>query len=164
MTDKKDIEKNMDAAAQAAADATEQAAENVSEAATAQAAKDVADAAIAATAAAGAAAALAETHAAQTINENKENLEWLHQHATNTDTSLKDLATSQSQIVPQVQAMLEAQQAKTLEAVGALLTPRQSTQESPETPPKVKPEEQSEDEDARREKELKNKKRTRRFI
>lgn len=134
-----------------AAAAKEAAAEDASEAAKAEAGKHIADAAVAATAAAEASAALAKAEAAKTIEETGKDLEWLHQHATQTENSLKELRENQDRLAQSIPAAMEAAQASMLEKISALLTPQHSKTAEEPKPGEVKPEEESEEEVAQEE-------------
>lgn len=107
------------AAAQAAnAESNARVADSIVHTETAQAAQVVVAAAEAATALASTTAAAAQQQAAVTINENQGEVEWLRQHATQTENSLSAIQQNQARMAEVITPMQEA--------MGNLMTALQS--------------------------------------
>lgn len=143
-----------------AAAVTEVAAAEVSEAAsTAQVAEAVAtekiaDAATATMAAATGAAALAEVHAAETIQQNEDELSWLRQHATLTESSFQNLNEKQSKLetgqaqisealtgmAGMLSSLIQARSSETAATEHVDPKKLKEEEEGPQDPPKSKPE------------------------
>ncbi len=140
--------KTIDDAVSDAAHQEAEAAKAATEAAKAETAHHASEAAEAATAAAAAAQALAETTAAETIKESKEDLAWLHQHATETGNSLKELRENQAKLAESLPAMFRAEREATVSKLAELLTPPKSTPK--ETVLEVNPELESAQEDGKK--------------
>lgn len=137
-----------------AADQEAAAAAAIAEAARAEAARHTAVAATAATAAAESVTALATANAAETINENKENVTWLKQHVDWMENSLNQLGERHRQLTEAIPSMLASSQTETLSQIKSLLTPPQST---PAPTPTAATKEASEALDGQREAEQKKK-------
>lgn len=130
-------------------------AEAVKKAAEAESTESIAQASIDATAAAQAAAALAETNAAKTIADNEDKLQWLRNHAQQTESSFLSLQEQQTQLSNSLPGLFQAQRETLLSELKTHLTPPPSISNATTN---VNPPEQSEGEDARREAALKKEK------
>lgn len=144
---------NMEQAAAAQANAEKERADAEAEQAKAAAAENTATAAQTATAAAEAAAALATAEAAKTIIKDEGDKEWLRQHATQTDTSLKEMKEQLSSLSTAIPALIASSQESLLATLAERLTPQQSTGSGT-----VNAQKESADADAQREAEKAKKK------